>query len=502
MISALEILESLGPGVTRVVNAGVPTDASNVYVVGEADSPPDGAIVVHVSPVADQSRTLELLAEARAAGAAAAILRPPILVTAENLKGDLTVAELDPRMSVSHFVSLLHTMLNRADRHFADSATVQQDLFGLADAVGSMLGASVTIEDARSRVVAYSSSHGETDAARTSTIMGRVVPADVASRLRASGVLRRLTTAERAFIVPAAEPDFRQRLVVPVKVGSETIGSIWAIWEGELTDVLSSELERASAAVAVQLVQLRAHADQLARYSIDKVRQALRVGTGELHDGGLTLPHSSSRVVALEPLGSTTAFEDLSVWRTYLQRHAWADPILADLDGAAFAIVGDQDGAGHWSWLKALAGTSPLGRVAASRAFRDPIELSKRRTEASDVLSMGRSIDRLASSYDEVWAAIVLRRASAALSPEDFGEVAELLSYDARHGAELASTTAAWLESGGDVTAVASSLHVHANTVRHRLKRARQLLPGVDFGRPDQRMATALLLRLNVAKAD
>ncbi|EWM15949.1 hypothetical protein [Kutzneria sp. 744] len=80
------------------------------------------------------------------------------------------------------------------------------DLFRLADAVAAVIDAPVTIEDANSRVLAYSTRQDRTDPARVSTIMGRRVPDDVLARFRSRGVFRQLSKGRAVIFVPA-QPD-------------------------------------------------------------------------------------------------------------------------------------------------------------------------------------------------------------------------------------------------------------------------------------------------------
>ena len=67
-----------------------------------------------------------------------------------------------------------------------------------------------------------------------------------------------------------------------------------------------------------------------------------------------------------------------------------------------------------------------------------------------------------------------------------------LLDHDAR-GGDLVATLTAWCRAGFDVSATAASLHLHPNTLRYRLRRAREI-SGVDDANPRQRLALQLLL--------
>lgn len=67
-----------------------------------------------------------------------------------------------------------------------------------------------------------------------------------------------------------------------------------------------------------------------------------------------------------------------------------------------------------------------------------------------------------------------------------------LLDHDAR-GGDLVATLTAWCRAGFDVSATAASLHLHPNTLRYRLRRAREI-SGIDDTHPRQRLALQLLL--------
>ena len=109
------------------------------------------------------------------------------------------------------------------------------ELFALADACAALVGAPITIEDTQSRVLAYSSTQDVADPARVSTIVGRRVPDEVIASLRGRGVFRRLARSDQPFFVPAGR-GLGARLVVPVRAGTEWLGSIWAVVDDEPPD--------------------------------------------------------------------------------------------------------------------------------------------------------------------------------------------------------------------------------------------------------------------------
>jgi DNA-binding PucR family transcriptional regulator len=71
----------------------------------------------------------------------------------------------------------------------------------------------------------------------------------------------------------------------------------------------------------------------------------------------------------------------------------------------------------------------------------------------------------------------------------------DLIEHDREHGGDLAVSLLVWLEAGQNVQSAANRLHVHANTLRYRLRRIREIAP-IDLEDPDQRLAAWLELRL------
>ena len=73
------------------------------------------------------------------------------------------------------------------------------------------------------------------------------------------------------------------------------------------------------------------------------------------------------------------------------------------------------------------------------------------------------------------------------------GPLDRLRAHDERSGGALVATLTAWCAVGCDVNAAARQLHVHANTLRYRLRRAAEV-SGLDLERPRHVLALQLLL--------
>lgn len=111
---------------------------------------------------------------------------------------------------------------------------------------------------------------------------------------------------------------------------------------------------------------------------------------------------------------------------------------------------------------------------------------------AEAVLRMGRfgAVSELADAWVDVLAHRVepLLRAHPAASP-----LSRLEEYDATHQAGLVDAVRAFLVEG-EVAPAAERLHVHPNTLRNRLRRAREAC-ALDLADPDTRLALMIAMR-------
>ncbi|MCX4718555.1 helix-turn-helix domain-containing protein [Streptomyces virginiae] len=79
-------------------------------------------------------------------------------------------------------------------------------------------------------------------------------------------------------------------------------------------------------------------------------------------------------------------------------------------------------------------------------------------------------------------------------------EVDALRAHDRAQGTDYANTAIAWLDATGDIASAAARLKLHPNTLRHRLRRIRELFH-LELDDPDVRLAAWLELR-RAAPAD
>lgn len=516
LVAVADLAAALGGGMLRVAVVGAAAGVDDLTLAEPAQGVVGqrGDLVLGVG-VGDPEAAADLVGRAAEAGAAAIVLRRGLarrrVVRDSARRGQLTLVELAEHASWAHIVWLLRGVLDRAATEGeAGGPGGHDDLFALADAAANLADAAVTIEDAHSRVLAYSSRQDVTDPARVSTIVGRRVPEAVLASLRSRGVFRRLARSSEPFFVPA-DPDGTAlpRLVVPVRAGGEWLGSIWAVVERRPRAEVVRELSQTASVVALHLLRLRAQADLARRVSADRLRAAL---TGSAAGAESWLPPGPWRVVCLSQSGAATpareqagerAARQLDLWESVFRRRSWHQPLLADLDGWAYAVVwGGEDAQvpGSWGWLQTVtAGLGEQGEgltAAAGSSVAEPAGLARSREEATEVaqlIAAGR-VARPVAALEDVWAEASVSRAAEALRAAGGGGPLEALgAHDDARGTAYLRTLAAWLDHPGEPARAAAELHIHANTLRYRMQRLGEVVR-LDLDSPAARLALRLQL--------
>jgi hypothetical protein len=499
LVGTLSGLLTLG-----VAREGAEVDDLTIAELAQGVHGQAGDLVLGVG-IETAEEAVDLVRRTAAAGAGGLVLRRSLArrrtVRDRARRERLALVELAEHASWAHVVWLLRGVLDRAavGPGRREDAPVQDDLFALAYAAAAVVDAPVTFEDAQSRVLAYSSRQDLTDPARVSTIVGRRVPDEVLATLRAQGVFRRLARSSEPIWVPASGGT-KPRLVIPVRAGGEWLGSIWAVAEERPPAPLVAELVQTSSVVALHLLRLRAQADLSRRVAADRLRGVL---SGNASGAQEWLPRGPWRVVAL---GSQDAPERLlDLWESVLRRHAWNQPLIADLDERVYAVLrdGDDPSPGVWGWLRAVVDAARRESLAltarAGRKAYQPSDLARSRAEALEadrVVGDGTPV----AEHEALWARVTIARAVAALPAKALGPLQVLQRHDADHGSDHLVTLAAWLDHPGAPAAAARAIHVHPNTMRYRMHRIADLA-GLDLHDPVVRLATRLQLEALVGQS-
>ncbi|MFF3883776.1 PucR family transcriptional regulator [Streptomyces sp. NPDC001914] len=140
---------------------------------------------------------------------------------------------------------------------------------------------------------------------------------------------------------------------------------------------------------------------------------------------------------------------------------------------------------------------SPVQAAIAQPAPRLDDAPTARRSADRILRVMGRDPERTVATYAQVKAAVVLDEILGLLAENPTVHdpaLRRLAEHDRRNGTELCESLLRYLDAFGEVKEVAAGLHIHPNTLRHRIRRAAQL-SGVDLADPDQRLVALLELR-------
>ncbi|TYB52167.1 PucR family transcriptional regulator [Nonomuraea sp. PA05] len=191
-------------------------------------------------------------------------------------------------------------------------------------------------------------------------------------------------------------------------------------------------------------------------------------------------------------LRRTQATEIISVHAAAYRRDAMVIPAC----GFIYILLPDPAGATLPAWTTDLVAAlrrhmgTPV-QAAVSGVAGHVSEVPRAKKEGSRILEIiAPAPERLVATLEEVRSSMVLREMLNVLRGSGLHDP----SLDALEP-ELAHTLLAYLDTFGDVAAAAETLHVHPNTVRHRLRRA-GAITGIDLSDPEQRLVAMIQLRL------
>ncbi|MFC4948931.1 PucR family transcriptional regulator [Pseudonocardia sp. GCM10023141] len=501
-----------------VAPAGLDVAVTGLAIVDPDDEPDDhaGRLVLVIGA---RGRSAERAVRGVARGGAVAVAVKAGPGAARELRAVCTeagVALLAVRDDArwDHVEQLARSVIEEAGG--SGEAAGDGDLFALAQTIGMMAGGLVIIEDAASRVLAYSrSDDAAADELRRLSILGWQGPADYLQMLREWGVFDRVRTGEDVVHVDEhAELGIRRRLAIGIHAGQRWLGTIW-VQEGAQPFAEHAEraLVGAARVAAGHLVRRRSQRSPGTRWSHDLVVGLLdgRVDP-ELVAATFGLDVERSAVVAgfavrsapggAHAFGVAELADVVSVHAATYRRRA-----LTASDGAhVYAVLPDVPLDRTEPGLRAMcaevvtltarrAGVRVQAGIGSAAASLAGIPAS--RVEADRVLAaMGEQLE--VAALGDLRAEILLDGTLALLADAaDLRDpaVTRLLAYDAEHGSELAESVVAYLDAMGDVRAAAARLTVHPNTLRYRLRRA-GTVGGLDLDDPRARLVHHLQLLL------
>ncbi|AXI80912.1 PucR family transcriptional regulator [Peterkaempfera bronchialis] len=544
--SLSQLLRLIDPGMLDVLAAPRGTDIPVADVVlhdpGEdrdEDRAASGLVLLVVGVEAASPDAEDVLRAADRAGAAAVVMRrgtrgPRAALVAAAESGRTALLTRHPDRDWTEVLGRLRTALahNAASGSAAVAGLRLGDLSGLANTVADLVGGAITIEDPQSRVLAYSRMDHEPDPMRRLTILGQEVPRWRVAELRESGFFQALWSTDDVVRRPA-DDRYAERLAIAVRHGSEVLGSLWAAADGRpLAEGAAAALRTAARAAVPHLVHHEAWGRAAARRREEAV-QALLEGRPDAEQAARTVgvapdrPHTvlvaeaydTRALDAAAAPAADGAAEQRVLDVLALQAAAYRPGCVTARSGRRLFVLvpaGGSAGGGAGGsaveparQLVATARSVPhtvvfagVGPVAASLselpASREAAELVVRvlRGRASAV-GAASAVSASAVS-DDVASEVALLKVLDRVEPlwqAMSGPVHAMVAHDRAHGSEYGASVTAYLHAFGDTGAAAQRLNVHPNTLRYRLRRARELF-GVDLTDPTGRLLADIGLRL------
>ena len=382
------------------------------------------------------------------------------------------------------------------------------DLGSLAAVIADSTGASITIEDPQSRVLAHVNLDDDIDEIRRETILTGAIPAWRIVQLEESGFLPAIRASTDVVERRAGDGE-SARSVIPLRSEGELLGTIWAAYGDAIDPDHVREVLR-EAARAARPVMLRT----LRRSPFEKRIQqealaSILAGAGDLAPAAamLALPFSGHyTAVAIAEVDPRKESE----MRFHL-RAAFADAVLAAAPGqsgksmpcvavlvqsssalgpgdirdrVAVALSRSEEGKAGWVFGVGY----PVGRLDQVKGSWDEAVYAlegARLAESTAGAATGRQEANTPDSCGsrgviaaDLEAEILGLRVADSLgaSLPDIARPAEiLLTHDRTHQGQLWETLRVYFMTVGNSAEASRRLHVHANSLRHRLGRIEEL---------------------------
>ena len=421
---------------------------------------------------------------------------------------NITLLAVADEIPWQHLDAILHTILGSQESPTKSASGLGDELYTLANSLASIIGGSVAIEDMDRRVLAYSSLPDQRiDALREQGILGRHVP-DMERNL---AQYRTVLAGEGVTRFPEASDEFA-RAAIAVKAGAKPLGTIWAIENiGGITEEGERLLLEGARLAALHILgyqnsnklefqiregTLRSALDGSLSSQEIVYRLALPAGTVLSLIGFTPIPDSHGTVPLITHLGNELS-QYLAVFRP--------DAAITTTPRAVYVLL---PGGESESVVRLVNGALTSIHVA----FKDQIRSAIARTSSkvADLPNMRREIDDILrvttvnsafpaiAKISDVHTHVLLAHVADELTSEPMLKhpgIQAMFEYDLENKTNYADSVTAWLDAFGDISSAAESLFIHANTLRYRLRRVKDLF-NITLDNPDDRLAVWMQLRL------
>ncbi len=289
--SVKQLFDRLGDSLLTLVAGDLDEERMVEEVVVQAIDEPVGlardAVVFGVGTGGESAEVCGLLRKVAGGGASALVVRAPVAVdgavvaaASESRVPLFTYVEGAPWIYLADMIRPART--RRDEDSFVTEASLSADLnlFKVANSLSEILDSPVTIEDLRSRVMAFSADQERGDDARKASVLGQQVPRHLGAEMVRLGVFQRLYSSNRPIQVEPLPSGVRARIAIQIRAGSALLGSIWAIAGDEpLTQAQEEAMMQAAHTAAGAILQGRVAADAVRRMRTATV--AALIGGGQ-----------------------------------------------------------------------------------------------------------------------------------------------------------------------------------------------------------------------------
>jgi len=466
-----------------------PGSADLFFLLGVSDAEAAGWLEQHAAPPA-----------------AIFVKDPGPTVVARAVAQGTAVIGVEPRARWEH----LYRLVNYALEHHGDRSDPLRDsgtdLFGLAQSIADRTRGMICIEDADSRMLAYSASSEEADELRRLTILGRAGPPEHLEWIGQWGIFDALRSGSEVVSVDERpELGLRPRLAVGVHLPPNDArrrpafaGTIWLQQGSTPLAGDSREILRGGAVLAARIMsRLAAAPSQHAA----RVQQLLGMTGRDATDVGLLarelgIPADArAALVGFRGVGAAVPSDvialNASAFRVDSQVTSVGDRVYVLLPKITAATT-------VTSWTRGVVAAlhrelgldvravtaAPMTGLAGAAAVRNEVD------RVFDSAERHPAAISQITSLDEARTTVLLDGIVSLIAAE-----ARLVDPRVRDLCEkdpmLADTLRAYLDGFGDIAGTARRLHVHPNTVRYRIRRIEKLLT-TSLDDPEERLVLAL----------
>ncbi len=421
-------------------------------------------------------------------------------------RGDITWGQLLGLItSVIRATSLPGPEASVADDMDASS---QGDLFDLAISLATQVCGYVTIDDAHTRVLAFSPLDEHADQLRRDSVLGRAAPPGHLEQIRTMGVWDALRRGELVELPGTASTMPRLGIGLIDPHDGRYVGVIWVQRGPEPFAPRARQLLRAASVVAAGMIGQRSRARNRDRTLLSQL-----LGVSE----SLESPRTLTTALGLDGI-QTWALGALQVHGPHRTGPVWTRvATTVQLEAATVGrgsrildtpeilyvlVLEPTPKADLEGWARRTSATLAASRLAVSVAV-GPIghgaqDLRSMR-EACDALLADIAVDdeNRIRTYEAHRAEVTLAQIVRTLRESGLVSAARVEALRiAKYvdGDELAQTISTYLRSNLNTGATAAEMGIHPNTLRQRLKRVEATV-GVDLSNAADRLLLELELR-------